>query len=134
MTNPEQSSELSLSNISELLSSVARKGKELEVEARRRLHQEQDVEGYREAMRQRTHLIKELPATIASYKEKGGIVPEEAQQFAETYSAHANQVLAEDNTIGMGTLLIPMGSRGDPDDLERLAAQLQPPTETISTL
>lgn len=130
MNTPEQDSGPAFANISELLFAVVKKDKELEVEAKYKLYQKKDVTGYNEAMRQRASLIADLPATVAQYKEKGGVVPEEVEYFAESYAALAGQMLAEDNTFGMSVLLIPRGSTmDDPNDLERIAVRSQPPGE-----
>jgi hypothetical protein len=130
MDTPEQKPEPTFANISDLLFFVAKRDKELEAEGRKKLHHQHDNKGWQELVRQRAQLLADLPETLAEYKAKGGDVPKEAEDFAGGYSVLAKEMLAEDNMFGMDSLLSAPGlMNDDPNDLERLAARLQPPDE-----
>lgn len=76
--------------------------------------------------RKRAQLVADLPALLADYRESGINIPEEAIDFANAYSALAQQALDADNLFAMGVLLNPMGSKvGDPNLLDRLIERLR---------
>lgn len=133
MNSPEHRDELHFTSIVDLLISVAKQNDELEKEAHNKLHGEQDVDGYLEIVLRRAKLIVELPDTIRMYKEKGVNVPDEVEQFAESYAAHARQFIEENNTFGMSILLTQKGSTQDePNELEKLVHQIQAQTGSDS--
>jgi hypothetical protein len=114
-------------DISDLLFWIASCDKELGDEATSSLGPGGHRDGYAEALRQRARLIADLPIALAVYREVGGVVPEEVEDFARGYSRMANGALDQDNTFGMGVLLIHESVRLDEaNDLERLAMRFRP--------
>ena len=123
---PSQEAEPVYSDISDLLTSIAKKADELNVEAGRKLNM-RDLEGYHQTTRERAALIKDLPSILESFEEAGGTVPAKAKDVAASYSGIASRMIEDDNMFGMGVLLRQKGSyTADPNDLEQLAISLRP--------
>jgi hypothetical protein len=133
MTDPKQSKP-SFTNIFGLLSSAAGQASALREEADRSLYEMGDPAAYKAALIARAQIVQVLPAMLAEYRDVGGEVPPDVDEFAIGWSKLTTECLDSGNMLGIGTLLINQGSRvGEPNELEKLAIQHQPPAETESS-
>ena len=130
MTSPESTPEQHYASVYELLTHVAAEAAELEKDARSKLYEEKNNAGYMLGLRKRAYLIAELPTMLENFRLYGGIVPDEAESFAESYAAIANLALRRNGAFMLSTILdLNPGLDSDPNDLERLAASLEPSKE-----
>ena len=131
MTSPESAPRPQYVSIYDLLSQVAAEASNLEKDARSKLHEERDGNGYLLSLQKRARLISELPATLEEFRLSGGIVPDEVEGFARSYAGLANEALVINRAFMLSTVLnlSPGGLVSDPNDLEKLAAHFEPPKE-----
>jgi RNA polymerase sporulation-specific sigma factor len=127
MSSPENLLQPSFANVSELLFSVVHQAEELDVEAERRLYQDQDTNARYEALKAKALLIHGLPSVIKDFKKNGGDVPYEVEDKVLGWSLLAGRSLDTDNVFGMSILLVSMISEeGEPDQLTKLAVKHRP--------
>ena len=111
----------------EALGAKAKMIRDLEAEAKRKLHQEQDQEAYNSLLREKTRTIHSLLYEVQDDLEG---LPEEEQDEVETalenMGVRASQALEVDSPFFMSMLLYPDDyAEGEENELEKLISRIR---------
>ncbi len=105
-----------------LLLNTAKRFRELDQESADRLHNHDDVDGYRDRLVQRAQLVVDLPQIIQEMSEIHPVDPgllTSIKSLAGTARSRIKEYEKDGSTFGLGVLFTPWGSKiGEPNDFE----------------
>lgn len=114
-------------NVIQMLEGAAARIRDIEAQARKRLHQEQDQEGYAELMQEKAEILAGLAGLAEPLlQETDPMFSERVSARLSRFSQSASQALDLDSLFYMSALLYPEDyQEGAPNDLEAFIGRLK---------
>ena len=113
--------------LSAALTRIARSIRSIEEDALKALHEQGNQEAYREGMREKANVLRDLPRAMASFLERMDESAREAvEDRLDRFAQGAATALRLGSVFYMSALLYPEDHKeGEPNDLERFIAELE---------